>query len=807
VITKPIVNVALRLAVKRLWRNGVTVAELREKAAFADGWLRSQADDIVVSAVDSNGVPSEWVGDERAAERGVLLYLHGGAFSLHLPNGYRQLTARLAQATGMRVLVPSYRLAPEHPFPAGLDDCCAAYRWLIDHGHAPGRMAIAGDSAGGNMTLGVLMRARSEGLPLPACAALMSPATDLTGGSPSVHSNEDSDVLFSLPALDLVQASYLAGAAAENPAVSPLFGQWAGLPPLLFHVSSSEMLRDDSLRAVERARASGVDAQLKVWPGMPHVFQLIGMLPESRQSLDAIGSFIVEHTARSPAADTRRAAPAMAADSKETRLMDMIISRMQATFEHQRLAFAAKPFPSLAERKDKLKVLRSLLQRYQDCIAESVSADFGGRSPAETKLVEVLGPILEINHALHALRKWMKPSRRRTELLFLTNRARVVYQPKGVVGVITPWNFPLYLSLGPLVAALAAGNRVMIKMSELSPRTTELLAQMLAEGFAEDEVAVFGGEVAEAQAFSRLPFNHLVFTGSPAVGHHIMRAAAENLTPVTLELGGKSPAIVSSTRPIEEAAERIAHGKAFSSGQVCIAPDYALVPRDRVDAFAAAVAAAFRRLYPSVQGNHDYTSMACEPHAQRIRDLLAEASAKGGKVIACGDNGPGRRIPLHVVTGVRDDMRILNEELFGPILPVVAYDTLDQAIDYIAARPRPLALYPFGFGSADLQRLTNLTHSGGMSIDDWGWHAFNHDMPFGGVGNSGMGSYHGVEGFRELSHAKATFKRHRWFPMRLFYPPYGNLVQRLVFRFYLGHADASLRAGPQNAPSAKSPSH
>ena len=482
--------------------------------------------------------------------------------------------------------------------------------------------------------------------------------------------------------------------------------------------------------------------------------------------------------------------------------MDTLIQRMQDTFERQRLAFAAKPFPSLAERKEKLKALRELLKRYQDRIVAAVSADFGNRSPAETKLVEVLGPILELNHALHALRGWMKPQRRSTELLFLGNGARVHYQPKGVVGVITPWNFPLYLSLGPLVAALAAGNRVMIKMSELSPRTTELLAQMLGEAFAEDEVAVFGGEVAEAQAFSRLPFNHLVFTGSPAVGHHIMRAAAEHLTPVTLELGGKSPAIVSGARPVEEAAERIAHGKAFSSGQVCIAPDYALVPRDRVEAFAAAVGTAFRRLYPTVQGNVDYTSMACEPHAQRIRDLLAEAGAKGAKVTACGDSGPGRRIPLHVVTGVTDDMRIVKEELFGPILPVIGYDSLDEAIAYITVRPRPLALYPFGFGGAELERLTTLTHSGGVSVDDWGWHAFNHDMPFGGVGNSGMGSYHGVEGFRELSHAKATFKRQRWFPMGLFYPPYGNLVQRLVFKFYLGHGDPALAAAQRPTPAA-----
>lgn len=486
--------------------------------------------------------------------------------------------------------------------------------------------------------------------------------------------------------------------------------------------------------------------------------------------------------------------------------MDTLIQRMEDTFERQRVAFLAHPFPTLSERKAKLKALRALLKRYQDRIAVAVSADFGGRSSAETKLIEVLGPILEINHALHRLRQWMEPQRRATELLFLSNSAFVNYQPKGVVGVITPWNFPLYLSLGPLVAALAAGNRVMIKMSELSPRTTELLAQMLAEKFADDEVAVFGGEVAEAQAFSHLPFNHLVFTGSPAVGHHIMRAAAQHLTPVTLELGGKSPALVASDRAVEMAAERVAHGKAFSSGQVCLAPDYALVPRQQVDAFASAVERSFRRLYPTVQGNHDYTSMACEPHAQRIRELLAEATAKGGKVIACGDNGPGRRIPLHVVTGVRDDMRIANEELFGPILPVVGYDTLDQAIDYIAARPRPLALYAFGFDSAEQERLTNLTHSGGLCMDDWGWHAFNHDLPFGGTGNSGMGSYHGEEGFRELSHAKGTFKRAPWFPMGLFYPPYGNLVQRLVFRFYLGHGDPALDEAPVGERAAQVPS-
>jgi len=469
--------------------------------------------------------------------------------------------------------------------------------------------------------------------------------------------------------------------------------------------------------------------------------------------------------------------------------MNPLIDRMHRTLESQRAAFLKHPYPELGERKRKLRELKGALRKYQDKIVVAVDADFGGRSPAETKLVEVMGPILEANHALSSLRGWMKPRRRHTELLFLTNSARVEYQPKGVVGIITPWNFPLYLSLGPLIAALAAGNRAMIKMSELTPRTTEVLATMLAEIFPHDEVAVFGGEVEEAQAFSRLPFDHIVFTGSPAVGRHIMKAASDNLVPVTLELGGKSPALVAPGVDFADAAKRIAHGKALNSGQVCLAPDYALIERGRVGEFAEAVAAAFQRMYPKVQGDPNYTAVVSERHASRIRDLVADAKDKGGQVLAAGGAAAGRRLPLNIVTGVRDDMGIAQEEIFGPILPIVAYDSVDEAISYITARPRPLALYAFGFDGGALAQLKQRTHSGGVSVNDWGWHAFNHDLPFGGVGNSGMGSYHGVEGFRELSHAKAVYQRHRLFPIGLFYPPYGNLVQRLVMRFYLGRTN------------------
>jgi coniferyl-aldehyde dehydrogenase len=462
-------------------------------------------------------------------------------------------------------------------------------------------------------------------------------------------------------------------------------------------------------------------------------------------------------------------------------------ARLRGVFDRQRKAFEAAPHPGLAARQANLRRLIEALRRHQDAIVAAVNADFGVRAATETRLVEVMGPILQARHALAHLRRWMQPRRRSTELLMLTNGAWVEVQPKGVVGIIGPWNFPLYLTLGPLVAALAAGNRAMIKMPELSPRATALLRSLLAECFAEDEVAVFGGDVALAQAFSALPFDHLVFTGSPRVGRQVMRAAAANLTPVTLELGGKSPAIVGPDADLKDAALRIAHGKAFNAGQICVAPDYALVPRGRAQEFAAAVRDAFATLYPTVTGNPDYTSIASDAHAARLRELLADAVAKGATVLRCGDEaGLGRQMPLQVVTQVDASMRLMREEIFGPVLPVLEYDRLDDALAHVRRNERPLALYAFGLKAADQARVLRDTHAGGVTLNDWGWHVFQHDLPFGGIGNSGMGSYHGEEGFRELSHAKAVFRRHRWFPIGLFYPPYGNLAQRLSMWLYLG---------------------
>lgn len=470
---------------------------------------------------------------------------------------------------------------------------------------------------------------------------------------------------------------------------------------------------------------------------------------------------------------------------------------LQTIFNQQRTAFNAQPYPDLDSRRSKLFNLKKQIIRYQDVIAAAINTDFSSRSIDESKLLDLLGSVLEAEHAIRHLRKWMRPSKRSTELLFLSNRLRVQYQPKGVVGVVVPWNFPVYLALGPLVAALAAGNRVMIKLPEVTPATNAVIKRMLAEIFNEDEVAVFGEEISDPSLFTTLPFNHIVFTGSPAIGSVVMRAAAENLTPVTLELGGKSPALVSRNYPLADAAKRILHGKATNCGQICVAPDYALVPKEKVSEFAETCKTNFTAMYgQTIRSNSNYTSIVNDRHLKRILEILDDAEQKGAQIIPCGEYNPeqdARRMPVHIVLNCTPEMRILKEELFGPILPVVSYDSLDDAIAYIQNGERPLALYCFTHDSNERDYILKQTHSGGVTINDWGWHVVNHDAPFGGIGNSGMGTYHGEEGFRELSHAKTIFIRHRFFPTQLFYPPYGTWVQKLALSFFLKKGDPNLK--------------
>ena len=477
--------------------------------------------------------------------------------------------------------------------------------------------------------------------------------------------------------------------------------------------------------------------------------------------------------------------------------MDGAALRVRKVFASQRTAFKADPYPLAEPRRLKIKALKRQLSRYQDVLADAMSKDFGFRAPTESKMLDLLGSMLEANHAVAHLKRWMKPSRRSTELLFLTNSLSVTYQPKGVVGVIVPWNFPIYLAVGPLIAALAAGNRVMIKMSEITPATNAVLTRLLGEIFQEDEVAVVGEELTDPNAFTSLPFDHIVFTGSPGVGKVVMRTAAENLTPVTLELGGKSPAVVMRDYPLGDAAKRITHGKTTNCGQICVSPDYGLVPRERVGDFISEVKSSFLKMFGShVDGSRDYTWVVNDRHFARVSALLKDAREKGATVIPCADydvSRNARQMPLHIVANCTAEMRVMKEELFGPILPVVPYDTLEDAIQFINAGDRPLAMYCFSHDAAQRQLLLQRTHAGGVTINDWGWHVVNHDAPFGGVGNSGMGTYHGVEGFRELSHAKTVFKRHRFFPIGLFYPPYGNLAQLLSLKMFLGTGDRSLK--------------
>lgn len=470
---------------------------------------------------------------------------------------------------------------------------------------------------------------------------------------------------------------------------------------------------------------------------------------------------------------------------------------MQRIFNQQREAFDTNPYPDLDKRREKLSQIKNQIIRYQDVIADAINRDFSSRSIDESKLLDILGCVLEADHAVRHVKRWMRPSKRHTEQLFLTNQLRVQYQPKGIVGIIVPWNFPVYLALGPLIAAIAAGNKAMIKLSEATPITNSVIKRMLAEIFSDDEVAVFGEEIIDPSQFTALPFNHIVFTGSPAIGRIVMRTAAENLTPVTLELGGKSPVLISRNYPLADAAKRILHGKATNCGQICVAPDYALVPKEKVDQFVAVCKTTFKCMYDSnIRENANYTSIINDRHLKRLLEILDDAKEKGAQIITCGDYNPDqdvRRLPVHIVLNCTADMRILKEELFGPILPVVAYDTLDEAIHYIKARERPLALYCFTHDSNERDQILKQTHSGGVTINDWGWHVVNHDAPFGGIGNSGMGTYHGEEGFRELSHAKTVFSRHRFFPTQLFYPPYGTWIQKLILGYFLKKGDPTLK--------------
>ena len=460
------------------------------------------------------------------------------------------------------------------------------------------------------------------------------------------------------------------------------------------------------------------------------------------------------------------------------------VSDLAPTLERLRRAHAAK-VPDFAQRRDDLRRLRSVFKARMDEMVGAVNADFGGRSRHETLLTDAMTVLAEIDHTLRHLRRWMRPQRRSVDWLFLPARAQVRFQPLGVIGVISPWNYPVNLALIPLVSAIAAGNHVYLKPSEHVPRTSAFLASLLAEVFPTNRVAVALGGADVAAAFSALPFDHLFFTGSTAVGRHVMAAAAPNLTPVTLELGGKSPAIIAPGYPLATAAARIATGKWLNAGQTCIAPDYVLLPRQSRDAFAQALRSEVGARYPQLDANPDYTRIVNEGQYRRLRALLDEAREKGATVLPLREIDPAkadaeRLIAPTLVLDPPSDTRLMREEIFGPILPLVSVDSVDAAIDYVNARERPLALYHFDLDAARTERVLDRTIAGGVCVNDTILHIAQSNLPFGGIGPSGMGAYHGHEGFLALSKRKPVFYQSRLSSMALFKPPYRGLADRLA---------------------------
>ncbi|HEX8793578.1 MAG TPA: coniferyl aldehyde dehydrogenase [Polyangiaceae bacterium] len=448
--------------------------------------------------------------------------------------------------------------------------------------------------------------------------------------------------------------------------------------------------------------------------------------------------------------------------------------------------------PTYEERIATLEKLEKALVARKNAIAEAISRDFGNRSRHESMVAEVFIVVGAIKHAKTHLREWMETEERETGFVFLPARVELRPQPLGVVGIISPWNYPVQLALSPLVQVLAAGNRAMIKPSELVPETAELLRDLVAETFPADQVTVVTGGADVGEAFSKLPFDHLVFTGSTRVGKIVMRAASENLVPVTLELGGKSPTIVARDFSMKTAAERIAAGKLFNAGQTCIAPDYVMVPAGMRDQFVDAFKAAVAKMYPSLEKNPDYTSIVNDKHRARVQSYVQDAKTRGARVVEVNPAGESfegggatRKLAPSLVLDPTDEMLVMQEEIFGPVLPVITYQSLDEAIAYVNDHPRPLALYLFSNERDTIERVLTNTISGGVTVNETMLHVAQDDLPFGGVGPSGMGAYHAKEGFDAFTKKKPVFRQARLNTTGLLRPPYGKTVDRLL-KFLLG---------------------
>lgn len=459
-------------------------------------------------------------------------------------------------------------------------------------------------------------------------------------------------------------------------------------------------------------------------------------------------------------------------------------SHLRSALERQRRAQLTHPPRSLSERRDDLQTLARFLHDHEAALVAAISADYGYRSPHETRLTEISPVLGAVRHALANVAKWMRPQRRSVDrLAYGLGRNRVIPQPLGVVGVIVPWNFPIFLSFGPLVSIFAAGNRAMVKLSENSRHLAQLLIDRMPAYFPPDKLQFFDETGGVGVAFSRLPFDHLLFTGSSTTGRAVMAAAAQNLCPVTLELGGRSPAIVCDDFDLTRAAERILLIKYLNAGQICTTVDHVYLPVAKLPAFVELARRIVPRRYPDLD-SRDYTSIIDQRAYDRLIHALDDARARGATVISLL---PGkaldpdrRRIAPHIVVGAPADSALMQREIFGPILPLVPYDHLDEVIDRIRTGPRPLAIYPFSNDRATIERLIEQVMSGGVTVNDALMHVGQDDLPFGGVGESGMGHYHGREGFNTFSKLRPVFMQARWSTLALLSPPFGKMADRLL---------------------------
>jgi coniferyl-aldehyde dehydrogenase len=466
-------------------------------------------------------------------------------------------------------------------------------------------------------------------------------------------------------------------------------------------------------------------------------------------------------------------------------------TEMQGLLDRQKAAHLRDGAPTAEKRIERINRCIALLVDCREEIEEALNQDFGARSREATAFTDIASSIGTLKHARDALAKWMKPEKRKTTPAILGlfgAKAEVRYQPKGVVGVISPWNFPVNLTFTPLAGILAAGNRVMIKPSEYTPATSELMARMFASVFSPEEIGVVTGGPEVGQAFAGLAFDHLLFTGATGVARHVMKAAAENLTPLTLELGGKSPVILGRSADMKTAAARVMNGKTLNAGQICLAPDYVLAASDQLERFITEASGAVKTMFPTIRDNPDYTAIVAQRHYDRIMGYIEEARAKGARVIELKPEGEDltqqehRKIAPTLIIDPTDDMKVMQEEIFGPVLPVKTYTSMDEAVAYVNARERPLGLYYFGDDAAEQERVLNGTTSGGVTVNDVIFHVAQENIPFGGIGPSGMGSYHGHDGFKEFSHAKAVYTQLKKDIPQLaaMRPPYGPAFRKFL---------------------------